>query len=242
LDSLTGNAASAFRMYTARCGFIAILEKKMNFLHYSSLLALPLLALAGSPAFADMYRCKGTTGQVAYQDTPCLVGAETVIGPRSPTPESTDAAIARLSKGIDDELARRGRNANAYSEKMRPQREAYAKAHEKEDSENLAKFYQTQEQRKVTLRSCLRREKDADCAALTYGTLLVGMHRSDVDDVLGDPRTQKIGGSELLYYVAPIFEGRSWRSGRLQIHFGVPSNIPDGARGRTNRVTEVNVY
>lgn len=112
----------------------------MNFLNYSRLLALPLLALVASPAFADMYKCKGTAGQVAYQDTPCSVGTETVIGQRSKPPESIDAATARLSKEIDDELARRGRNAKAYAEKLRPQQEVYAKAHEKENSETLAKF------------------------------------------------------------------------------------------------------
>ena len=214
----------------------------MNFMQYSRLLTLPLLALAGPPALADMYRCKGTTGQIAYQDTPCSVGAEIVIGPRPPLPETTNAKITRLSKEIDDELERRTKNANAYAETLRPQQEAYAKAHKKENAENLAKFYQLQEQRKVKLRACLRRDKDADCNASTYGTLLAGMHRSDVDDVLGDAYTQKVGGTELLYYSAPIFEGRTWRGGRLQITFGMPTSVPNDARGRTNRVTEVNVY
>lgn len=214
----------------------------MNFLNYSRLMALPLLTLMAPPAFADIFKCKGIAGQIAYQDTPCSVGTETVIGPRRKPPESTEATTARLSKEIDDELARRSRRAQAYAEKLRPQQEAYAKAHETENRDALAKFNKAQEQQKSDLRSCVRKDEALSCTASRYGTLLAGMHRSDIEDVLGDARTQRVGGVELLYYGVPVFEGRSWRSGRLQLSFGMPSNIPEGARGRTNRVTEVNVY
>jgi hypothetical protein len=225
-------------MYTARWGFIAILEKKMIFKRYFWWLALSIFALACRPAVADMYKCKTVAGQTTFQDTPCLVGAETVIGPRTAAPESTDASIARISKSIDDELARRTERSNANWEKLRPQREAAEEAQAKE----LPKFYKEQEQRKATLLLCVKREKNSDCTASTYRTLLVGMHQSDVDDIFGDARTQMIGGSELHYYSAPIFEGRTWRGGRLQISYGAPRNVPIGARGLTNRVTEVNVY
>lgn len=210
-----------------------------------------VLGCAAMPVHAQIYRCQQPNGAATYQDAPCEKGVQKKVENSNSlaTSDSFGAEMAAHKRSLERQLvelekerkdgARRRAEESRRFEAELPQMRAEAT---KRAADALANFKKDETQKIAELRKCAHRDKSADCSANGYRRILRGMHRSDVEDILGAAKTQLLGTQELLYFTVPVLEGATWQTSRIQLKLGYDSSFPVGVRGITNRVTALDIY
>lgn len=176
-------------------------------MNISIMLVLSMLFTAMTlPAFADIFRCKLSNGQVVYQETPCSTGEQKAIDDRR--------AKAQLERKLeaDRELEESKRREQDYKRSISEiNREA------KERREASKKAQDEREQFAID-NVLLCKTKRLSCSLGQYRALLRNLSEHQVEEALGVSRSvQEMGKRVYWYYAVPVEQKGLTANARLQI-------------------------